>query len=123
MKLHKDLNPAEEQVYRQWARDNYKVSEGTDHSWHPVVLDECQKMYEEHLEAKEKQVDVVIKNIDLDLLREQKRHLIAIQSEFTIFPEQDDAIDGVLSLIDAIQDYAVDVLGKDKKRVYSFKKE
>ena len=123
MNLHRELNPAEEKEFRQWARENYKVSEGTNHSWHPVVLDECAKMYDEHMDKMDLLVDVKINKIGLDELREQKRHLLQIQSDGKISPEQENAIDGILSLIDAIQDYAVDVLGEDKNRVYSFGKE
>lgn len=58
----------------------------------------------------------LIKNINFHLLREQKQILI----EYIIGQEieQAEAIEGFLSLIDAIQDCAVDELGIDEKQVY-----
>jgi hypothetical protein len=52
--------------------------------------------------------DVEVKNIDLSRLSQQKAMLLTIQESLT--GEQYDAIDGILCIIDAIQDYAVDVL-------------
>jgi hypothetical protein len=47
MKLFRDLSPAEETEFRQWARDNYKPTHTIEGVWHPVVQDECRKMNEE----------------------------------------------------------------------------
>jgi len=41
MKLFRDLNPEEEEQYRQWARDNYKPFSEISGLWHPAVQDEC----------------------------------------------------------------------------------
>ena len=41
MNLFRPLTPAEEQVFRQWARDNYAPYSAIEGTWHPVVQDEC----------------------------------------------------------------------------------
>ena len=38
------LSPDDEQKFRQWARENYKVGSEVAEVWHPVVQDECAKM-------------------------------------------------------------------------------
>lgn len=60
-------------------------------------------------------MEVTVKiDIDFDLLKKQKRHLLEM-----MVPEQEDkdAITGIIHLIDAIQDYCVDELGMDKDEV------
>ena len=47
MKLFKDLTPAQEEEFRQWARDNYKAFNEIKGIWHPVVQDECVKINKE----------------------------------------------------------------------------
>ena len=47
MKLFRDLNEQEAQVFRDWARKNYKPLTPINGVWHPVVQDECRKMNEE----------------------------------------------------------------------------
>ena len=37
----KSLSEEEEQIYRQWARDNYTPMEPINGVWHPVVQEEC----------------------------------------------------------------------------------
>ena len=44
----KSLSSEEEQEFRQWARDNYKVGEAISGVWHPVVQDECVKINTEN---------------------------------------------------------------------------
>lgn len=34
------LTPAEEEEFRQWARDNWKPGDEVNGLWHPVVRDE-----------------------------------------------------------------------------------
>lgn len=46
--LFKQLSSEEEQEFRQWARDNYKVGEPISGVWHPSVQDECVKMNTEN---------------------------------------------------------------------------
>jgi hypothetical protein len=47
-------------------------------------------------------------NIDLRLLRRQKRALIAIPRNFQISPDQEEAIEGMLNMIDFVQDSIVE---------------
>ena len=42
-----DISPAEEQEFRQWARENYTPFEMITGLWHPIVQDECRIMNEE----------------------------------------------------------------------------
>lgn len=42
--LFKNLSPAEEQEFRQWARENYKPLSPIKGIWHPVVQEECTKI-------------------------------------------------------------------------------
>ena len=58
-----------------------------------------------------------IQNIDWELLKKQKQSLITI-IEWNKLPLLKDDLDGILSLIDATQDYAVDELGLDKDVVF-----
>ena len=44
MKLFKDLDPEEEEEYRQWARDNYEPFSEIKGIWHPVVQSECTRI-------------------------------------------------------------------------------
>ena len=55
-------------------------------------------------------------NIDYSLMREQKQHLLNINGVTT---DQTLALIGVIHLIDSIQDYAVDVLGKPADEVFT----
>jgi hypothetical protein len=61
-----------------------------------------------------------IKNIDWKLLRKQKRTLLQTIIKLETGDEDDpvtDDLDGILHLIDSIQDYAVDVLGLPEHEV------
>jgi hypothetical protein len=40
----RDLSPAEQSQFRDWARENYKPGEDINPCWHPVVQDECCKI-------------------------------------------------------------------------------
>jgi len=42
--LFRNLSEAEEEEFRQWARDNFKSGDSINVVWHPVVQDECRKM-------------------------------------------------------------------------------
>lgn len=59
-----------------------------------------------------------IGKIDLPMLKDQKRALYSIRSE-VLSEEQEDALTGIINLIDAIQDYAVDVMGVPKNEVFN----
>lgn len=44
MNIWRGLTPAEEEEFKQWARDNYNVGDPINEIWHPVVKSECIKM-------------------------------------------------------------------------------
>lgn len=43
----RDLNEAEQEDFRLWARGNYKPGEEINALWHPVIQAECQRMNDE----------------------------------------------------------------------------
>ena len=45
--LFRSLDETEEQEFRQWARDNFKVTDEVKSIWHPSIQDECCKMIRE----------------------------------------------------------------------------
>lgn len=49
--MHRILTPEEELEFRKWARDNYKVHETIQGSWHPIIVDECNKMVQEYYQS------------------------------------------------------------------------
>tara|TARA_R100000742_G_C4265110_1_gene83089 strand:+ start:351 stop:524 length:174 start_codon:yes stop_codon:yes gene_type:complete len=44
MDMFRDLGPAEEKKFRQWARENYTPDMEVNSTWHPVVRDEIKLM-------------------------------------------------------------------------------
>jgi len=44
LKMFRELSPASEQQFRQWARDNYQPLSPIKGVWHPIVQEECAKM-------------------------------------------------------------------------------
>jgi hypothetical protein len=59
-----------------------------------------------------------LNNIDWSLLRSQKRELLELTKEAS-----DNNLTGIVYLIDAIQDYAVDEMGINPVLVYDFELE
>lgn len=60
-------------------------------------------------------------DIDFNLLSKQKLELVTMTfypDQFNLKAKQIDALDGIIHLLDAIQDYAVDQEGIDKKTVF-----
>jgi hypothetical protein len=59
-------------------------------------------------------VNIDLKNMDWGLLRRQKRHLVTMANDYSknalkcLKPEEAKVLDGIISLIDAIQDNAVE---------------
>ena len=49
--MYRILTPEEEVDFRKWARDNYKVHDRIDSLWHPVVIDECNKIVQEYYQS------------------------------------------------------------------------
>jgi len=66
--------------------------------------------------------DEIIDTIDFKQLREQKKTLLEM-IEKTSGGLEDEKVMGIIHLIDHIQDYAVDVLGKDEKEVFNLEDE
>jgi len=64
-----------------------------------------------------------LQNIDYKLLREQKDTLVKLNDIFDRDSLNGGALDGVIALIDAIQDYAVDMKGMSEEEVFGFKSE
>lgn len=70
-------------------------------------------------------MEIIIDNIDFELLRKQKRILLELADKIqneesnSVFTQDDaDTVEGMITLLDAIQDYAVDKLHMDKYDVY-----
>lgn len=61
---------------------------------------------------------VKIRGIDLILLKDQKHKLINIPKA-DLHDDHADALEGIINLLDAIQDYAVDELGFNAKDVFN----
>lgn len=72
--------------------------------------------------------DILIKQIDLNLLREQKQTLIDLQyrdnpdGSQILKANEFKALEGIISLIDHIQDEAVEQLGLDENEVFDLEK-
>ena len=66
-----------------------------------------------------------IARVDFTTLRTQKATLIKIIDEYELANKESEADDltGMLNLIDALQDYAVDVMGMNPMNVYDFELE
>lgn len=64
-----------------------------------------------------------IKKIDWKLLREQKQTLLEIR-EMSDFISQDyNSFDGLIHLIDALQDFACDEMGLAEKEIFNLNSE
>ncbi len=76
-----------------------------------------------------KTFSITITGVDLDLLREQKKQILYLQGRTNmdnspvLKPKEFDAIDGIINLIDAIQDGAVEQHGLDEEEVFKFSNE
>ena len=47
MLIFRELNDKEQQEFRKWARDNYKLGSEINSVWHPIVIKECELMNKE----------------------------------------------------------------------------
>jgi hypothetical protein len=45
--MFRELDDAERQIFKNWARRNYSPGEEINPLWHPVVRDECLRMIAE----------------------------------------------------------------------------
>lgn len=64
-----------------------------------------------------------VEKIDWSELRNQKRLLLQTINNDAVSPEHKEALEGILSLIDAAQDYAVDEMGINEIHVFDFEQE
>lgn len=97
----------------------------------PEILYQCIDDYieEDHVDGKEnpydgKTLDAIIQGVDWRLLKGQKDILIHMiedwsQSDDPIQKENAKEVEGILNLLDSLQDYAVDTLGKSEKEVFN----
>jgi len=63
-----------------------------------------------------------LKNIDFPLLKEQKMGLLTAMKSIEDGPVMD-CLDGILNMIDSLQDIAVDQYGMDENEVFQFNEE
>jgi len=76
-----------------------------------------------------KQYDILIKKVDLKMLREQKQIIIDLQYRDNpdgiqiLKANEFKALEGIISLIVHIQDEAVEQLGLDENKVFDLEKE
>ena len=65
----------------------------------------------------------LINEMDFDLLRQQKETLIRLTNSNIITYAECEDIEGIISIIDKIQDFAVDEMGIDENIVFNFDNE
>ena len=80
--------------------------------------DECPKKGPE-VQNTETKHPRFIERIDWDLLRDQKKMLVTMDTYHELSQAEEDAITGITHLIDAIQDYAVDSMGLRNREVFN----
>lgn len=61
----------------------------------------------------------MFENMDWELLRQQKHCLLHMTDDPELSQYEYDTLQGIINLIDAVQDHAVDVLGLDKNIVFN----
>jgi hypothetical protein len=64
-----------------------------------------------------KTAEELIKGIDFPLLKEQKKALLEVIENTDDVPKLE-KLEGIVNLINEVQDYAVDVLGFDENQVF-----
>lgn len=74
----------------------------------------------QHSPASIVQVPKFIQNINWEMLREQKERLLELINFLGDDNSNSGALQGIISLIDNVQDYAVDVAGYSETDVFSF---
>ena len=72
------------------------------------------------IESAQPEVPEFIQNIDWELLKEQKLSLLDLvnKNNESLTDKQIDALDGIIGLIDSLQDSAVDDYGFEEERVF-----
>ena len=59
--------------------------------------------------------------IDWKLLHKQKKNLLKLINDKKTSIKEKEHLEGILNLLDSIQDYAVDTLGIEEKTVFNLK--
>ena len=59
-----------------------------------------------------------ITRIDWEMLKEQKAHFVSVIYSGELKSDQKEALEGILHLLDAIQDHAVDSMGISEEEVF-----
>jgi hypothetical protein len=70
-----------------------------------------------------KTADELIGGIDWKLLKKQKFQLLKVINNDAVTPKQKESLEGILNLLDTVQDFAVDVLGINEKEVFNLHKD
>lgn len=65
----------------------------------------------------------VLDNIDYAKLRVQKQKLLYVADDSELSDETKEELQGIVNLIDSLQDYAVDVMGKPESEVFNLNQE
>ena len=61
----------------------------------------------------------ILDNIDYSKLKDQKQKLIYVADDSDLTQETRDQLQGIVNLIDSLQDFAVDVMGKPESEVFN----
>jgi hypothetical protein len=95
--------------------------------WQPlensVSVDEMLQLIDCAEDNDDQEFPEVLKKIDWTDLRTQKTMLLETINNDAVDPEHKEGLEGILSLIDALQDFAVDEMGVNSIHVYDFEKE
>lgn len=59
-----------------------------------------------------------IQKIDWKLLRNQKHDLLKVINKESVNPKEKMSLEGILNLLDSIQDYGVDICGLSEGKVF-----
>ena len=82
-----------------------------------------ERISQPHAEKDAMLARVLIHSTDFELLRAQKTVLVNLQSKEILTPAEEKTIEGMLNLLDAIQDIAVDHYGFKKEYVLNLMNE
>ena len=63
-----------------------------------------------------------IQKIDWKLLRNQKHDLLKVINNDSVIPKEKESLEGILHLLDAVQDYGVDICGLSERKVFGILK-
>jgi len=125
-----DLYDAYKELKDAQDEDNgWKNADGYVVVWQPLAhmtVDEIVDLIESGIQnAEEDEHPAFMQSMNWELLKKQKASLLSAitHAESTGNNEYCDDLTGILNLLDAVQDYAVDVMGIDENKVYLFEEE